>query len=139
MSTTRMTATWTGGMRFVHTSASGHAVVTEAAGPEGGATTAASPMELMIHGLLGCTGLDVASILQRMRQPLESLEVGAECERAENHPKIYTRIHLTYTLKGKLDEKKVARAIELSESTYCSVSAMLGKSAAITHEYVILD
>jgi putative redox protein len=132
-----MKGVWAGGMKFVHESASGHEVVTDAAGPDGGETTAASPMELLILGLIGCTGLDVAGILQRMRQPLEGLEVSADCERAENHPKIYTKIHLTYTLKGDLDEAKVKRAIDLSESTYCSVSAMLGKSAAITNEYVI--
>ena len=128
---------WAGGMKFVHESASGHEVVTDAAGRGGGETTAASPMELIILGLIGCTGVDVSSILDRMRQPLEGLEVSADCERAENHPKIYTKIHLTYTLKGDLDEAKVKRAIDLSESTYCSVSAMLGKSAAITNEYVI--
>jgi len=133
----KMTATWTGGLRFVHTSASGHAVVTDAAGPQGNPTTAASPMELLIHGLLGCTGVDVASILERMRQPLEGLEVSAVCERAESHPKIYTKIHLTYTLKGALDEDKVKRAIDLSETTYCSVSAMLGQTAEITNEYII--
>ena len=94
-------------------------------------------MELLIHGLLGCTGLDVASILERMREPLEGLRITATCERAESHPRIYTRIHLTYVLTGSLDEKKVRRAIDLSESTYCSVSAMLGKSAEITSEYVI--
>ena len=137
MSEIKMTSTWTGGMRFVHRSATGHALVTDAAGPDGAPTTAATPMELLILGLLGCTGLDVASILERMRQPLEGLEVTAACERAESHPKVYTRIHLTYTLKGDLDAGKVKRAIELSETTYCSVSAMLGKTAAITNEFII--
>lgn len=137
MATTRMKGTWAGGMKFVHQSASGHEVTTDAAGPDGGETSAASPMEMLILGLIGCTGLDVASILERMRQPLDGLEVSAECERAESQPKIYTKIHLTYTLKGDLDEAKVKRAIDLSESTYCSVSAMLGKAATITNEYVI--
>ena len=137
MATTKMTGVWAGGMKFVHRSASGHEVVTDAAGPDGGATTAASPMELVILGLVGCTGLDVASILERMRQPLEGLEVTATSERAESHPRVYTKIHLTFVLKGALDESKVKRAIKLSEDTYCSVSAMLGKTAEITSEYVI--
>jgi putative redox protein len=113
-----MKGVWAGGMKFVHQSGSGHEVMTDAAGPNGGETTAASPMELLILGLIGCTGLDVSSILERMRQPLEALEVSAECERAESHPKIYTKIHLIYTLKGDLDEDKVKRAIGLSETSY---------------------
>ena len=137
MAVTRMKGVWAGGMKFVHQSASGHEVVTDAAGPSGGETTAASPMELLVLGLIGCTGLDVASILERMRQPLEGLEVSAECERAESHPKVYTKIHLIYALRGSLDEDKVKRAITLSESTYCSVSAMLSNAAEITSEYVI--
>jgi putative redox protein len=136
MSTGKMTATWSGGMRFVHQSASGHALVTDAAG-EDGQSTAASPMEVLVLGLMGCAGIDVTSILQRMRQPLEGLEMSATYERAEDHPKIYTKIHLNYVLKGALDEKKVRRAIDLSETHYCSVSAMLGKATEITSDFVI--
>ena len=136
--TTRMTTTWTGGIRFVHQSATGHALVTDGPAEHGGADSAATPMELLLLGLIGCTGVDVASILQRMKQPLLGLEVTAEAERATEHPKVYTKIHLIYTLEGALDEKKVARAINLSEGTYCSASAMLGKTAEITHEFRIL-
>lgn len=133
----KMTATWAGGMRFVHKSASGHAVVTDAPSEHGGEGTAASPMELMLLGLIGCTGVDVTSILTKMKEPLLGLDVAAEFTRAEEHPKVYTRIHLVYTLTGDLDEKKVQRAINLSETKYCSASAMLGKTAEITHEYHI--
>ena len=132
-----MTATWTGGRRFVHTSASGHGLVTDTTEEFGGSGTAPSPMELIILGLIGCTGIDVSSILERMREPMRGLEVTATYQRAETHPKIYTKIHLSYVLKGGLDEKKVRRAIDLSESKYCSVSAMLGHTTDITHEYVI--
>jgi putative redox protein len=132
-----MTATWAGGLRFVHRSASGHGLVTDAPGTDQGESSAPSPMELVLLGLIGCTGVDVASILQRMREPLEGLEVTATYERAETHPKVYTKIHLTYSLRGGLDEKKVRRAIELSESKYCSVSAMLGTTSDITSEYVL--
>ena len=94
-------------------------------------------MELLIMGLIGCTGVDVTSILARMRQPLEALEVTAEAERAENHPKVYTKIHLTYIVRGDIPPEKLERAIELSESGFCSASAMLGKTAEITSEYVL--
>lgn len=134
-----MTATWTGGLRFVHRSASGHALVSDAPRAAGGDDTAASPMELVLLGLIGCTGVDVASILRGMRQPLDGLEVSATYERADEHPKVFTRIHLKYTLRGDLDEKKVRRAIELSEGKYCSVSAMLNPTVEITHEHEILD
>ena len=133
----RMTATWTGGLRFVYQSASGHGLVTDAAVANGGGGTAASPMELIILGLIGCTGVDVASILERMREPLKGLEVSATYERAQEHPKVYTKIHLTYSLQGELNEKKVSRAIDLSENKYCSVSAMLGPGVEISHEYLI--
>ncbi len=137
MTADMMTATWAGGMRFVYKSASGHALVTDAPVAKGGGGSAPSPMELIILGLIGCTGVDVASILERMREPLEDLEVIATYQRAQTHPKIYTKIHLSYVLKGGLDEKKVRRAIDLSETKYCSVSTMLGHTTDITHEYVI--
>ena len=129
-----MTTTWAGGLRFVHRSASGHAVVTDAPADKGGGGTAPSPMEFVILGLIGCTGVDVVSILQKMRQPLTSCEVQATSERAEDHPRVYTRIHLVYILRGDLDPKKVQRAVELSEKTFCSVSAMLRGTAKITSE-----
>ncbi|MCK9994732.1 MAG: OsmC family protein [Candidatus Krumholzibacteria bacterium] len=138
MTTEMMTATWAGGMRFVYKSASGHGLLTDATVAGGGEGTAVSPMELIILGLIGCTGVDVASILERMREPLLGLEVTATYERAEKHPKVYTKIHLTYSLRGSgFDEKKVRRAIDLSENKYCSVSAMLGHTAEITNEYTI--
>lgn len=130
-------ATWAGGLRFVHTSGSGHTLATDAPTASGGGGTGPSPMELLLAGLIGCTGIDVADILQRMRQPLGALEIAAEARRADEHPRVFTRIHLTYTLSGDLDEDKVKHAIELSEDKYCSASAMLGRTAAITHEYRI--
>ena len=132
-----MTATWAGGLRFVHRSATGHSVVTDAPADKGGLGSAPTPMELIVLGLLGCTGTDVVSILQKMKQPLESFKVSAVSERAEDHPRVYTKIHVTYTLRGDLDEKKVQRAVELSEKTYCSVTAMLQGTAEITSEVLI--
>lgn len=133
----KMTATWTGGMRFVYESATGHGLLTDAPQGAGGGGTAVTPIELLILGLIGCTGVDVASILTKMKQPLEALTVTAETERAEEHPKVYTKIHLTYRVKGAVDVKKLERAINLSETRYCSASAMLAKTAEITHEFII--
>lgn len=135
----KMTATWTGGMRFVYESASGHGLLTDAPEKAGGGDTAATPMELLILGLIGCTGVDVTSILTKMKQPLEALTVTAETERAEEHPKVYTKIHLTYHVKGAVNVKKLERAINLSETRYCSASAMLSKTAEITSEYVLVE
>ena len=135
----KMTATWAGGMRFVYQSSTGHGLVTDAPQAAGGLDTAATPMELVLLGLIGCTGVDVSSILLKMKEPLNGLEVTAEYERAESHPKVYTRIHLKYLVQGPVSEKKLKRAIQLSEGTYCSVSAMLSKTAEITHEYEIQD
>jgi len=133
-----MTATWTGDMGFSYTSATGHSLVTDAPTASGGGDTAATPMELVLLGLIGCTGLDVSSILRKMKEPLEGLEVVADFERAEAHPKIYTKIHLTYRIKGAVQEKKVKQAIQLSEGTYCSVSAMLKSTVDITNTYELL-
>jgi len=131
------TATWAGGMRFVYKSATGHGLVSDAPESVGGDNTAPTPMEMMVLGLIGCTGVDVTSILKKMKEPLEGLEVTAETERAEDHPKVFTKIHLTYHVKGKVNPKKLERAINLSETIYCSASAMLGKTAEITNEYVL--
>lgn len=127
-------ARWQGDLRFTHTGGGGHTLATDA--PSDGAGP--SPMELLLMGLAGCTGMDVASILQRMRQPLTGLSVTVRAERAANHPRVFTRIHLTYEVQGALDEGKVRQAVELSERTYCSASAMLGRTAAISHEIRIL-
>ncbi len=130
-------ATWTGDMRFVYKSATGHGLVTDAPESVGGGGTAPTPMELIVMGLIGCTGVDVTSILKKMKEPIEGLEVTAKTERAEEHPKVFTKIHLTYHVKGDVNVKKLERAINLSETRYCSASAMLGKSAEITNEYIL--
>lgn len=132
-----MTATWDGDMRFVYKSATGHALTTDTPVANGGTDTAPTPMELILLGVIGCTAVDVTAILTKMKEPLTALEVSAEFERAEEHPRVYTKIHLTYRFKGNLNEKKVVRAIDLSENKYCSASAMVGKTAIITNEYVI--
>ncbi len=134
----KMTAIWTGGQGFTYRSASGHTLVTDGPVAGGGEDTAATPMELVILALIGCTGVDVASILVKMKEPLEGLAVSAEYERAEKHPKVYTKIHLKYTVKGAVSVKKLERAIKLSEGTYCSVSAMLRSTTEISSEYELV-
>ncbi len=133
-----MTATWTGGLRFVYKSTTGHGLVTDVPEAAGGGGTAATPMELIMLGLIGCTGVDVTSILLKMKEPIEGLEVTAEYERSEEHPKVYTKIHLKYHVQGDVNVKKLERAIKLSESKYCSVSAMLSKTATITNDYILV-
>jgi putative redox protein len=97
----------------------------------------ATPMELLAAALGACTAMDVASILQKMRQPLEEFRVEVRGERADEHPKRFLSLEVVYHLKGALDEKKVARAIQLSEERYCSVEATLRPAVPITSRYVI--
>ena len=94
-------------------------------------------MELLAVALAGCTGMDVVSILQKMRQPLEGLRVEVLGEKADEHPKRFVSLEVVYYLKGALDEKKVQRAIELSETKYCSVAATLRPAVSISSRYAL--
>jgi putative redox protein len=96
-----------------------------------------TPMELLATALGGCTAMDVLSILVKMRQPVESFSVEVSGERAEEHPKRFTSLEVVYRFKGDLDERKVERAISLSEERYCSVEATLRSSVPITSRFVI--
>jgi putative redox protein len=95
------------------------------------------PMQLLLLALGGCTGMDVVAILRKMRQPLEELRVEVRGEQAEEHPREYTSMEIVYRLKGDLDEGRVARAIELSETRYCSVEATLRDAVPISSRYII--
>ena len=97
----------------------------------------ASPMELLAVALGGCTAMDVVTILQKMREPLEGLRVEVSGEKADDHPKRYLSLEIVYHLKGDLDEHKVKRAIELSESKYCSVEATLRPGVRISSRFVV--
>ena len=122
------TVSWAGNERFVGLASSGHALVTDAAAEK----SAPSPMELVLIGLCGCTASDVVSILRKKRQPFTGLEVRAQAERAPEPPQVYTGIRLTYRVSGAVDHKAMEDAVRLSEEKYCSVSAMLKKTARIT-------
>lgn len=128
--------TWVNEMQFVATTGSGHAMVLES----GGEKRAPSPMEMLLVGLAGCTAVDVVHILKRMRQPVTDVQVNVKGVRADEHPRIYTDIKVDYVVTGRgLSEEKVHRAVDMSETTYCSASAMLGKAATITHTVRILE
>jgi putative redox protein len=122
---------WTQGEQFVGKGTSGHALVIDS---DRQSNTAPGPMELVLTALCGCTATDVVSILRKKREPFTALEVRAEAERAQEPPTIYTSIKLIYTVSGPVAQKAVEDAVRLSEEKYCSVSAMLKKSAVITTE-----
>jgi putative redox protein len=128
-------AQWTDNDRFVGLSTSRHSVVLDA----GKEKTANSPMELVLIGLCGCTATDVVTILRKKREPLTSLEVHARAERAQEPPTVYTRIHLTYRVGGNISRKAMEDAVRLSEEKYCSVAAMLNKTAKITYSIEYLE
>jgi putative redox protein len=129
------TVQWIGEETFVATSPSGHAIAIDS---DRASNKAPGPMELLLLALGACTATDVVSILKKKRQRLESLEVLCSGERAAEPPKVWTKLEVVYRLRGALEESAVKRAIELSEQKYCSVSAMLQKTAKLTWRYEIL-
>ncbi len=107
--------------------------------PAGTKSKGASPMELLLVGMAGCSGIDVVDILKKKRQAVTGLEIRVEGERAESYPMVYTNIDVTYIVRGKdISEKAVQHAIHLSETKYCSASIMLGKTAKINTKYEII-
>ena len=119
---------WTDKERYIGLASSRHAIVMDA----GTEKTANSPMELVLIALCGCTASDVVGILRKKREPFTGLEVKATAERADGYPAVYTAIHLTYLVRGKVTQKAMEDAVRLSKEKYCSVSAMLEKTAKIT-------
>jgi putative redox protein len=128
------------GMTLAAKADSNHWLTMDAAESIGGMDAGSRPVELILMGLGGCTSMDVLSILQKKRITLDDYEVHVEAERAEDHPKVFTHIKIKFIFYGKdISEEAVKRAIELSETKYCSVSAMLSKSVPITVEYEIKE
>lgn len=131
---------WVEGMAFMAESASGHALIMDGAPDIGGRNLGARPMELVLMGAGGCTSIDVVMILQKSRQDVTDCEVELSAERAEDHPKVFTKIHFHFIVKGrKLKPEVVERAINLSAEKYCSATIMLAKTAAVTHDYEIVE
>ncbi len=129
------TVKWIGQEKFHAVSPSGHAVPLDS---DRKSNTAPGPMELLLVALGACTATDVVVILQKKRQKLESLEVIVSGERAAEPPTVWVKLEIVYKLHGQLDDQAVRHAIELSENKYCSVAAMLRKTAPIAFRYEIL-
>jgi putative redox protein len=129
------TVKWVGREEFLATMPSGHAVPFDADRKH---NSAPGPMEMLLGALGSCTAVDIISILEKKRQKLASLEIEISGERAKDPPAVWTKIAIVYRLSGRLDEKAVRDAIELSQNKYCSVAAMLRKTAEITYRFEIL-
>jgi putative redox protein len=126
---------WIGEEKFVATGPSEHSIPIDS---DRSSNTAPGPMELVLIALGACTATDVVSILGKKRQKLESLEVLCSGERAAKPPTVWTKLEILYRLRGKLDDAAVKHAIQLSEDKYCSVAAMLKKTASVSWRYEIL-
>ena len=131
---------WVEGVSFVGESETGHAIVMDGAPDYGGRNLGMRPMEVVLLGTAACTAFDVVLILKKARQPIADCTVDADAERAATDPKVFTRIHLVYTVAGRgLDPKQVERAVKLSKEKYCSATLMLAKTAEITFEVAIVE
>ncbi|PID49787.1 MAG: peroxiredoxin [Proteobacteria bacterium] len=131
---------WLDHMSFVGESGSGHSVVMDGAPESGGRNLGARPMEMLLLGLGGCSAFDVVMILQKSRQTILDCEVMLEAERATTDPKVFTKIHLHFIVKGRdLAADRVERAVRLSAERYCSASMMLAKVAEITHDFEVME
>jgi putative redox protein len=128
-------AIWTDNERYIGEATSRHALVMDTAADK----TASTPMELVLIALCGCTASDVVGILRKKREPFTTLEVRAQGERATGYPAVYTEIKLTYRVGGKVSRKAVEDAVRLSKEKYCSVSAMLERTAKITADIEYVD
>jgi putative redox protein len=134
------TIKWVDGVTFIGESESGHAVVIDGPPAAGGRNIGMRPMELVLIGMGACTAFDVVSILVKGRQPVRDCRAELSAERAAEDPKVFTRIHVHFKVIGRgLKPAAVERAIRLSAEKYCSASIMLGRTAAISHDYEIIE
>ena len=130
---------WTGNRTFIGSSGTGHKFVFGTK-EEDGTTPGPSPMELVLIGTGGCSAYDVVSILEKGREPVEDVVLNLDADRAEGTPAVFTRIHMHFIVKGRgVNSVKVQRAIQLSVEKYCSASAMMAKTATITHDFEVVD
>lgn len=119
---------------------SGCSISIDSSPDAGGMNLGFRPMQLVLAGIGGCSGIDIISILKKQKQPLEDIQITVNGEREKDKiPSLFEKIHILYTLKGKLDEKKVKRAIELSLQQYCSVAKILEKTADISYSFKIIN
>jgi putative redox protein len=134
----KASVTWDHGLSFAGTADSGFSVNLGGSPAVGGDDDGFRPMELILTGLIGCTGMDVISILKKKRQQVTGFKVTADADTADSYPKVFTRIRVHYILEGhEIDPRAVERAIELSDTRYCPAQAMLSQVAEITLTYEI--
>ncbi len=142
MANAQMTARvkWAEARTFIGTSGTGHSIVFGTKNGDDTATPGASPMELVLLGTGGCSAYDVVSILEKGRQKIDDVTVQLSAERAAEDPKVFVNVHMAFTVTGRdVDPAKVARAISLSVDKYCSASAMIAKTAAVTHSFEVVQ
>ena len=131
---------WVEGVTFLGETESSHSIVMDGAPEGGGRNLGPRPMETVLAGTGGCTAYDVVTILRKARQDITDCILEIDAERAPSDPKVFTRIHFHFVIKGrKLGRQHVERAINLSAEKYCSASIMLGKTAEISHDYEIVE
>ncbi len=131
---------WVQDRTFLGESGSGHSMVMDGDPAGGGRDLGIRPMEALLLGMGGCTAYDVVEILQKSREDVDDCAIELEAERADEIPKVFTKIKVRYIVTGRnLDPKKVERAVTLSAETYCSATIMLGKTAEVSHEIEIVD
>jgi len=132
--------TYVDGLQFIGEATSGHAIVMDGDIEVGGRNTGTRPMELLLIGIGGCSGMDVVAILKKKKQEVKGLEINVKGQKAENYPKKFTDINLEFIVKGKnISEDAVKKAVELSMEKYCSVKATLEGSAKITWNWKIIE
>lgn len=132
---------WAGEALFLGESGSGHAVVMDGPPEAGGRNLGVRPMEMLLLGMGGCSSFDVMSILKKSRQAVESCEAFLDAERADQEPKVFTKVKLHFVIKGRgLKEAQVKRAVELSAEKYCSATIMIGRAGVeVSHSYEIIE
>ncbi|HSH36684.1 OsmC family protein [Schnuerera sp.] len=139
MKKTKIEASLKGNMGF-EMDLNGHNFITDAAEKIGGNNLGPRPKQLLLAGLIGCTGIDTMSILKKMKVELEDFKIQVEADNTEEHPKVYENIHLIYKFKGKdLPRKKIEKAVSLSQERYCGVTAMLKKATSVNYDIIIED
>lgn len=131
---------WVENVCFMGESETGHAVILDGAPDAGGRNLGMRPMEMLLLGMGACTSFDVVTILRKARQPIVDCVAEIEAERADEVPKVFTKIHVHFVVTGKgLNAGQVERAVKLSAEKYCSASIMLGKSAEVTHDFEVIE
>lgn len=131
---------WVDGRCFVATNERGNSIIMDGTSPDEGLKRGASPMEVLLMGVAGCSSIDVVDIAKKQRQDVLDCIATVEAERADSIPRVFTKIHIHFKVLGKnLKAETIAKAVQLSAEKYCSASIMLGKAAPITHSFEVVE